>query len=308
MKLDQKINLPNFLIFLVFLIFLTTKIKAEIYPPHKDASLAFVKQGSVVYDMREEKTWVLDKRKLFFVRVDSDSSPFFAYIYNQKGEVAYKTSVENIVYEDRSLELSPDKNLKIKSPPPKRFQVTDKEFNFTLRPSLAFETTNARELSDIYTSDLSSAIGNRFEIKLLYPTGFDLFVGLATNYQILNWGNVDNKEEVRLTSLNVGPYLEYNFSRFSNITFLENSRFNLGVELSAIFKAISNSDKENFSKTLLHLGYVKKFNSFLGPLTAEIYFRNQWILLKDTTRSNIDLSKEYQLQSLGLALGREWDF
>lgn len=289
-------------IVLSFILFFLTTIIALTYAQVEiNLDKKLVKKNAKIYSLDEKNAYLLDESRFFYVSYDDFEQPVFVTLHDNNKNAIYKTSYNNIQDVEDVLNVEPNYDASVEYKKPTRYQSDDKKFEFNLRPTLTYETLSVEELSELYESELTNANGNRFEIKMIIPTDLGLDFGLVLNYQSLFWDNGD--EEIQFSNISAGPYLEIPLDSF--IFF--NPSINIGAELS--FRSIGKSAlyQDKFSKTVWHLGLQNTFETRLGPMFAELFYRRHDLLLKSTDRPIDSQSKSYSLSSVGLGIGYKWD-
>lgn len=260
-----------------------------------------VKSGAKIYSLDEKEAYQLSEPRFFYVSYDDPEKPAFVTLHDQNKKAVFKTSYQSIEDVEELVNINPRFDATAEYKNPTRYQIDDKKFQFNLRPAISFENVSITELSELYQSELTTAKGNRFELKSIIPSNLGVDFGLAINYQSLFWEN--GVEEVQFSNLNAGPYLEIPLSSLGPL----NPSVNLGVELSLVSSGKSGDFKDEFSRTVWHLGLQNTFYSDIGPFFGEIFFRNSDVVLKKSNRELESKSKSYNLSSYGIALGYRWD-
>lgn len=286
-----------------FFIFFISTFLILLKAAEKDDQLIrkLIKNGSKIYSLDESASYLLPEAKYFFVSYDDPEKPTFVTLHDRHMKAIFKTSYQNIVDTDAVTQIDPNFDSTAEYKNPTRFQSADKKFEFNVRPSISFENVNITELSEIYQSELSSATGNRFELKTIIPSSLGIDFGISLNYQSIFWDN--SLEEVQFSSLNAGPYLEI---PFGNLAYFK-PNFNIGAELSLSANGSSGNFRDEYSKTVWHIGLQNTFDTNYGPFLAEIFFRKHELLLSKTNRPIESKSKTYNVTSIGIALGYRWD-
>lgn len=260
-----------------------------------------IKSGSKIYSLDEKEAYQLSEPRFFYVSYDDPERPVFVTLYDRNKKEVFKTSYQNIEDVEAVVDINPKFDATTEYKNATRYQSDDKKFAFNLRPTLSFEKLSVSDLSDLYQSELSEANGNRFELKSVIPSNLGVDFGLSLSYQSIFWDN--SEEEVQFSSLSAGPYLEMPLGKLG---ILEPS-INFGVELSLSASGSSGIYRDDFSKTVWHIGLQNTYESSLGPIFAEIFYRKHDLVLNKTNRPVETQSKSYSLTSFGLAVGYRWD-
>lgn len=265
------------------------------------AKTRLIKSGSTIYTLDEKTYYQLQESRYFYVTFDDPEKPTFVTLLDRNQKPVYKTSYQNIVNTEAVTQINPTYDANVEYKNPTRFQSADKKFELNLRPTLSFESVAINELSDLYQSELTTANGNRFEIKAMIPSTLGVDFGISLNYQSIFWDN--SEEEVQFSSLNAGPYLEIPFYLGKYL----NPSFNIGAEFSLNATGSAGDFQEKFSKTVWHIGLQNTYFSNYGPFFAEVFLRRHELILNNTNRPVQTQSKAYSLTSTGVALGYRWD-
>ena len=260
-----------------------------------------VKSGAKIYSLDEKEAYQLSEPRFFYVSYDDPEKPVFVTLHDRNKKAVFKTAYQNIEDAEAVVNINPKYDATAEYKNPTRYQSDDKKFEYNLRPTFTLESLSISDLSELYQSELSSANGNRFEIKAVTPSNLGVDFGLALNYQSIYWEN--DEEEVQFSSINAGPYLEMPLGKWG---ILEPS-LNFGVELSLSASGSSGTFRDEFSKTVWHIGLQNTYQSSYGPFFAEVFYRKHDLILNKTNRSIETQSKSYSLTSYGLAFGYRWD-
>lgn len=285
----------SFIVFFLSTLLVLTKAQEQIL------LRKLVKSGAKIYSLDEKISYQISEPRFFYVSYDDPEKPVFVTLHDRNKNEVFKTSYQNIEDAEAVVNINPKYDATTEYKKPTRYLSDDKKFEYNLRPTLTFESLAIDDLSELYLSELSSAQGNRFELKAIIPSSLGIDFGLVLNYQSIYWEN--NQEEVQFSSVNAGPYLEMPLGKWG---VLEPS-LNFGVELSLKASGSSGLFRDEFSKTVWHLGFQNTYLSSYGPFFAEVFYRKHDLILNKTNRSIETQSKSYAITSLGLALGYRWD-
>lgn len=272
----------------------------------KEPYQVYLMPKSVLIDLEDKSEIVTVKGRYVLALEENPNNRHNFWIYNKDKKKVYITSAKNIFIHEPELRLLPSEQEKEnKVYWDKRIrQEDDTKASFETNFALHFETLSMTELNGIYQNQNGSTGATRYEVRTFYMTEQPWQFGLNLNFQSIYWDNGDEKEKLAILSL--GPSFSYTFYNYDSYIF----SLLVAAEIAPIAKASSTLYTEKFGAHAYDLGLEAEIPSEYGRFTLGTHFRQQFLTLRETTRTELgELQSENKISSLGFSLGYkiDWD-
>ena len=158
--------------------------------------------------------------------------------------------------------------------------------------------------NSIYNQELSTAYGNRWEIRTLYSSELPVNFGLGINYQTATWKK--DLDKIKLSILSLGPQIQHYLYTEEKMAI----SLHFSGEFAPIYRTSSGNSVEKYNALLLDLGLEMLWQTDFGKWSLGSHYRRHNLSLNSSTRAGSNpLPEEISVNSIGAMVGYkyEWD-
>lgn len=264
----------------------------------------YLKPGAVLTRLTDKKTFTLENGIYAKVLETNPSKRDHFLVYDKYGNAMYDTLSDSIVEIEDDIRILPNIDAEISYPPPANLKANNKYAFFDTQFAVHLDRLDMAPFNSIYNQELTSAIGNRWEIRTLYSSELPVNFGLTFNYQTATWEN--DIDEVKLSILSFGPHIQ----RY----ILEKEKMAVSLHLSGeyapIYKTTSGTSVEKYKALLFDLGAEALWQTDFGKWTVGAHYRRHDLTLTSSNRTGTNVvPEELVINSIGAMVGYkyEWD-
>ncbi len=264
----------------------------------------YLKPGTVLTRLSDKKSFAIERGIYANVLESNPSKRDHFLVYDKNGKAIYDTLADGVVEIEKDVQILPNVDAEISYPPPSQLKANNKYAFFDTQFNLHLERLGMAPLNSIYNQELTSAVGNRWEIRTLYVSTLPVNFGLGINYQTATWEN--DIDEVKLSILSFGPQIQ-RYIYQGETTALS---LHMGGEFAPIYTTSSGTSKEKYQAILFDLGLEALWDSGYGKWTVGTHYRRHDLTLTSTTRPGSNpVPEELVINSIGAMVGYkyEWD-
>ncbi len=292
--------IKNCFFFTLFvLVFLSHVVAAEL-KPYK----VYLKPGTILTSLKDHTDQQITRGIYVFVLETNPLRRDHFIVYDKSMKPAFETTALGIVEIEKDVAVLPDIDAQTIYPAPSVLRANNKNAFFDTQFNLHFDSVDAAAFNSLYGTELTSTLGNRFEIRTLYNSILPVNFGLALSYQTASWS--DENSDLKLSALSFGPHIQHYIYEREKIAV----SLLLGAEYSPNYQTSSDEFTDKYNAVLIDLGTEVLWQTDFGKLSAGLHFRRHNLTLTSSTRTTIDpLPEDITVNSIGAMLGYkyEWD-
>lgn len=289
------------LFFITFaaLVFLSNAMAEELKPYR-----VYLKPGTILTGLKDKKDYRITRGIYANVLETNPRRRDHFIVYDKVGKPAYETTALGIVEIAKDIAILPDVDAEVIYPAPSVFKTNNKNAFFDTQFNLHLENINPTVFNTLYGTELSSAMGNRFEVRTLYNSELPVNFGLTFSYQTASWS--DENGDLKLSAISFGPHIQhYVYERDKMAISLH-----LGAEYSPNYKTVSGENTDKYNAMLIDLGAESLWATRFGKWSLGLHLRRHDLSLTSSSRTNIQpVPEDLTFTSVGAMLGYkyEWD-
>jgi hypothetical protein len=287
-------------IFLFLFFLLISTVEAANRLPY----LVFLKSGTILTRLTDREERQLSKGVYAKVLETNLNKRDHFIVYNKEGKAIYETSSLGILEIEKDIRILPNVDAEVIFPPQDKFKTNDKYILFDSQFNLHIENLKIGILDPLYSQNISSTIGPRYEFRTLYKSGLAVNFGIDVNYQPVEWSN-DFGETTKLTIFSFGPQIErviYNEDEFTlSILF--------SGEFAPIYKTKAGDFTDEYKAMLYDVGAEFIWSTQHGKWSFGTHFRHHDLILLSTNRAELNpIPEEISLSSVGAMVGYKYEW
>ncbi|MBC7428279.1 MAG: hypothetical protein H7336_06690 [Bacteriovorax sp.] len=268
--------------------------------------MVYLKPGTTLTRLSDRKEMTIAKGIYANVLETNQSRRDLFVVYNKEGKAMYETSALGILEVAQDLKILPNVDAEVVYPAPSVLKANDKIAFLDSQFNIHIDSLQTAALNPIYSQNLASAVGPRYEFRTLYNnSSLPINFGLGVNFQSIQWNN-DIDEPTTLSIFSFGPQIEkvvYSADTLSASAFF-------GAEFSPVYQAKSGNYTEKYKAMLFDIGIEGNWSTQYGKWCIGAHFRHHDLTLSETNRPDVNpVPEEISLNSIGAMVGYkyEWD-
>jgi hypothetical protein len=180
-------------------------------PPSKYK--AILKKGSLLTDMVSQKESYTQKDIYVITRQQFEGGQY-SFIFNKKGELAYKTLTKNITSIENEIIIHPEVDAAYINPKKTSFNTIDSFLLLDNSVSVGLTTINSPQNLATIGLESGSASGTTFEFRSIAKSSLPVHFGVELEYLSAKGFNESNEQVATWSSLNFGPVIKYPFYKY----------------------------------------------------------------------------------------------
>ena len=264
----------------------------------------YLKPGTTLTRLSDKKNFSIEKGIYAHVLETNPMRRDHFIVYNKAGKPVYETLSDGIVEIEKDIQILPNVDAEISYPPPSSLKANNKYAFLDTQFNVHLDRLQMSPLNSIYSQELDSAVGNRFEVRTLYTSELPVNFGLSLNYQTATWEN--DIDEVKLSILSFGPQIQRYIYQEEKLAI----SLHLGGEFAPIYRTSSGDSVERYKAILFDLGIEAMWQTDFGKWSLGSHYRRHDLTLTSSTRAGSNpVPEELIINSIGAMVGYkyEWD-
>lgn len=264
----------------------------------------YLKPGTTLTRLSDKKNFSIEKGIYAHVLETNPMRRDHFIVYNKAGKPVYEMLSDGIVEIEKDIQILPNVDAEISYPPPSTLKANNKYAFLDTQFNVHLDRLQMSPLNTIYSQELDSAVGNRFEVRTLYTSELPVNFGLSLNYQTATWEN--DIDEVKLSILSFGPQIQRYIYQEEKLAI----SLHLGGEFAPIYRTSSGDSVERYKAILFDLGIEAMWQTDFGKWSLGSHYRRHDLTLTSSTRTGSNpVPEELIINSIGAMVGYkyEWD-
>jgi hypothetical protein len=264
---------------------------------------AYLKRNSVIYKIDNDKQVFRVKRQLFILAEEKVYGGQYAFIYNNKGKLVYRTLTRNLVDVTKDLNLNPNLPSHEDFAAQSQLLTTNKSLRIENSFYIKLDTLSLDYYNDLFDTEGLVGTAERYEYRVFPKWDFAIDFGLTLSKEIGISFDSDNNQ-LFWSSYHFGPAIKHVISEN------DTRKWEIYLSFQKSFNYTATHPAADFTMTVnsVELELLWKRKTKWGVFILGGNYRQQYmsldakVILIDRPPSRATIS------ALGLSLGYEFSF